>query len=190
MRDLARYRARSGSALSAISIGVLISVIVVLASASRFSNVLDYAGPNLASNQLAIHAGLPAARRESSCIETPRANSCAFTVTRRETATPAQLAAGAKQIAEGLGAQLVALDTPNAYLSGTQGGRNWSGQIYVATPQLLRAFGIKASEIDPKALVLTSRPGLSGVTGLVFDYSTAAKLGPGRSFRRQRPRIR
>jgi len=47
--------ARSGSALSAISIGVLISVIVVLAAASRFSNVLDYAGPNLDSNQLALH---------------------------------------------------------------------------------------------------------------------------------------
>jgi len=55
LRDLARYRARSGSALSAISIGVLISVIVVLAAASRFSNVLDYAGPNLDSNQLALH---------------------------------------------------------------------------------------------------------------------------------------
>ncbi len=52
LRDLARFRARSGSALAAISIGVLVAVIVILASASRFANVLDYAGPNLASNQL------------------------------------------------------------------------------------------------------------------------------------------
>jgi putative ABC transport system permease protein len=180
LRDLARYRARSGSALSAISIGVLISVIVVLAAASRFSNVFDYAGPNLASNQLAIHQGFPpqgqALYRRNAKGELVRVRS-----QKRETATPAELAVGAKQIAAGLGAQLVALDTPNAELSGTQGGRNWSGQIYVATPQLLRVFGIKESQIDPKALVLTSRPGLSGVNGLVFDYSTAAKLGPGQN---------
>jgi putative ABC transport system permease protein len=52
LRDLARYRARSGSALAAISLGVLVAVIVMLAAASRYGNVLDYAGPNLASNQL------------------------------------------------------------------------------------------------------------------------------------------
>jgi putative ABC transport system permease protein len=39
----------------------------------------------------------------------------------------------------------------------------------VATPQLLRAFGIKASEIDPSADVLSSRPGLSGVSGITLD---------------------
>ena len=35
LRDLARYRARSGSALAAISLGVLVAVIVMLAAASR-----------------------------------------------------------------------------------------------------------------------------------------------------------
>ena len=59
LRDLARYRARSGSALAAISLGVLVAVIVMLAAASRYGNVLDYAGPNLASNQLALHANTP-----------------------------------------------------------------------------------------------------------------------------------
>ena len=126
-----------------------------------------------------IRASRP--RAKPSTVETPRVELVRVRSQKRETATPAELAVGAKQIAAGLGAQLVALDTPNAELSGTQGGRNWSGQIYVATPQLLRAFGIKESQIDPKALVLTSRPGLSGVNGLVFDYSTAAKLGPGQN---------
>jgi putative ABC transport system permease protein len=171
LRDLARYRARSGSALSAISIGVLISVIVVLAAASRFSNVLDYAGPNLASNQLALHTGFPP---QGVILVHRNAKGQLVRVRhhKTETATPAQLAAGAEQIAKGLDAQLLALESPNAYLSGTQGGRSWSGQIYVATPQLLREFGIKASEINPKADVLTSRPGLSGVSGLVMDYGS------------------
>ena len=179
LRDLARYRARSGSALSAISIGVLISVIVVLAAASRFSNVLDYAGPNLASNQLALHQALPS--RGEIIVHRNAKGQLVRTHVKTETATPGQLAAGAAQIAKGLSAVLVPLETPNAYLSGRQGGRSWSGQIYVATPQLLRAFGIKASDIDPKADVLTSRPGLSGVSGLVMDYGQGNPKDPSAS---------
>src|SRR6202044_2677113 len=59
LRDLARYRARSGSALAAISLGVLVAVIVMLAASARYSNVLDYAGPNLSSNQLHLSTALP-----------------------------------------------------------------------------------------------------------------------------------
>ena len=167
LRDLARYRARSGSALAAI-------VIVVLAAASRFSNVLDYAGPNLSSNQLALHTALPP---RGVPIVKRQANGKLAHVkgVARESASPAKLSAGALQIAKGLNAKLIALETPNAFLSGRQGGRSWSGQIYVATPQLLRAFGIKASEINPKADVLTSRPGLSGVSGIAMGYGTSAK---------------
>ena len=55
LRDLSRYRARSGSALAAISIGILIAVIISVVSAARYANVLDYAGPNLASNQLIVY---------------------------------------------------------------------------------------------------------------------------------------
>ena len=55
LRDLARYRARSGSALAAITLGVLIAVLVSVLSAQRFGNVLDYAGPNVASDQLIVY---------------------------------------------------------------------------------------------------------------------------------------
>jgi len=184
LRDLARYRARSGSALSAISIGVLIAVIVILASASRFSNVLDYAGPNLSSDQLALHTAF--APQGVDIVSRNAKGHLVQVHPKTETATPAQLAAGAEQVAKGLNAQLIALESPNAFLEGTQGGRSWSGQIYVATPQLLRAFGIKTSEIDPKADVLTSRPGLSGVSGLSMGYGLSGKQsvlrgGPARS---------
>jgi putative ABC transport system permease protein len=46
---------------------------------------------------------------------------------------------------------------------------------------LLRAFGIKSSEIDPNADILSSRPGLSGVSGLDFEYASNNKTGPGGS---------
>jgi putative ABC transport system permease protein len=177
LRDLARYRARSGSALAAISLGVLIAVIVMLAAAARYGNVFDYAGPNLASDQIALHANTPP--QAGTTVITPhgkRTIKAAKAKTASETvATPQQLATHAESIAKGLGAQLIALETPNAGLTGTNLGRQWDGAVYVATPQLLHAFGITASEIDPKADVLSSRPGLSGVSGLGLDYSSNGK---------------
>ncbi len=173
LRDLARYRARSGSALAAISVGVLAAVIVMLAASARYGNVLDYAGPNLASNELALHANVPPP--PGTAIRTPngevhiqkKASSAATVATLLQ-----QLAAHAEAIARGLGAQLIALETPDAGLNATQGGRSWNGQIYVATPQLLQAFGIKASEINPNADVLSARPGLSGVSNMTFTYGS------------------
>ncbi|MGH9091438.1 MAG: FtsX-like permease family protein [Acidimicrobiales bacterium] len=172
LRDLARYRARSGSALAAISVGVLAAVIVMLAASARYGNVLDYAGPNLAANQLALHvnappAGKPLVRRNAAGRLVPVKHHPV------ETASPAELAASARRIAGGLGAQLVPLESPDVSLVGTEGGRSWNGAIYVATPRLLRAFGIAPSEIQPDADILSSRPGLSGVSGLDLYY------GPG-----------
>ena len=67
--------------------------------------------------------------------------------------TAAQIAAApkvAKDIAAVLGTtSLIALETSNANLDHAANGRSWSGQIYVATPQLLSAFGIKQSRSTP-----------------------------------------
>jgi putative ABC transport system permease protein len=179
LRDLARYRARSGSALAAISLGILVAVIVILAAASRYGNVLDYAGPNLASNQLWLNGNQPQ-QGQPILLRNAKGQLVPVTNPPVATATSAQLAASAKQIAKGLGAQLIPLESPNAGMvaKSTGGGRSWNGAIYVATPQLLRAFGITSSEIDPNADVLSSRPGLSGVSGLGLNYGSGGKFGP------------
>jgi putative ABC transport system permease protein len=169
LRDLSRYRARSGSALAAISVGVLAAVIVILAAAARYGNVLDYAGPNLASNQLWLHANTPPP--PGTVVLTPKGE-VRVEGSSANVATPQQLATSAQTIAKGLGAQLIPLQSPNANLNATQGGRSWNGAIYVATPQLLRTFGITQSQIDPNADVLTSRPGLSGVSNMTFTYGS------------------
>ncbi|MGH3214327.1 MAG: ABC transporter permease, partial [Trebonia sp.] len=136
LRDLARYRARSGPALAAISLSTLIAVIICVVSAARFGDVLDYAGPNLSSNQLIVYE--PGGGNGRSAV--PDNNP-----------TAAQIAAApkvAKDIAAALGTtSLIALETSNANLDHAANGRSWSGQIYVATPQLLSAFGIKQSQI-------------------------------------------
>jgi putative ABC transport system permease protein len=92
-----------------------------------------------------------------------------------EAASPAALARHAAAIARGLGAQLVALETPVASLAGRDLGRYWSGPIYVATPQLLAAFGIEPSAIRPDADVLSARPGLSDVAALDLNYAQSPK---------------
>ena len=54
--------------------------------------------------------------------------------------------------------------------------------MYVATPQLLAAFGIKASDVNPDADILTMRPGLSGISDMQLVYGGYFDLqggGPG-----------
>ncbi len=57
LRDLARYRARSASALAAIGLGVMIAVLIAILAQARYSDIWDPAGPNLASNQANIETG-------------------------------------------------------------------------------------------------------------------------------------
>jgi putative ABC transport system permease protein len=161
LRDLSRYRARSGSALAAISLGVLIAAMICVEVAARYGNVLDYVGPNLAPNQVAVYpasgpggpgpGGGPPAAPTSGQLRA--------------------MAAQAHGIAAALGSHdVITLEWTDATLDHAAPGRQWSGTIYVATPQLLRAFGIKASQINPKADILTMRPGLAGESKMQLTY--------------------
>src|SRR6266581_5711141 len=162
LRDLARYRARSGSALSAISLGVFIAALVCVLTAQRYGNVLDYAGPNVASNQIIVytpgHGGGPG-------------NGPGGSTSSGTASTPQAQAAVAQNIARALGSNtVIELDQAGASLQHAAAGRSWSGPVYVATPQLLAAFGIKASDVNPDADILTMRPGLSGLSDMQLLY--------------------
>jgi putative ABC transport system permease protein len=171
LRDLARYRARSGSALAAISLGVLIAVVISIVSAARFANVLDYAGPNLTSSQLVVYTpngqygpGGPA-------------NSAAGAITGGQIQA---MRTAAGHMASALGSHDVTeLDTTSASLQHAASGRNWSGPVYVATPALLRTFGIPASSVRPGADILTMRPGLSGLSRMELVYGDYGTKPPG-----------
>jgi putative ABC transport system permease protein len=172
LRDLARYRARSASALAAISLGVLIAVTISVVAAGRYGNVLDYAGPNLASDQVVVHT-------VTTSVRTVRPGG----PTAHPAATAATLhaeAKGAHAIAAALGStEVVALESTSASLWHAAPGRNWSGQVFVATPQLLRAFGIAPSSVRPSADILTMRPGLATTSRMLLVYNGyMAKTGP------------
>jgi putative ABC transport system permease protein len=167
LRDLVRYRARSGSALAAISLGALIAVLICVLTAQRYGNVLDYAGPNLASNQVIVYTPNGPGSGGPNGPSTPAI-----------TSTPQAQAAVARSIAKALGSNTdIELDQAGASLQHAAAGRSWSGPVYVATPQLLQAFGIKASDVNPDADFLTMRPGLSGISQLQLVYG--GYNGPG-----------
>jgi len=171
LRDLGRYRARSGSALAAISLGVLIAVMVCVLTAGRYGNVLDYAGPNLSSDQLIVYTP------GNSPVPGPNGDQPG-----QGSGNPKSWPATAHAIASELGSgNVVELDSTSASLMHAANGRSWSGPVYVATPQLLAAFGIKASQVNPNADILTMRPGLSGESKmqLVFGNYFEPNGGPG-----------
>jgi putative ABC transport system permease protein len=146
LRDLARYRARSGPALAAISLSVLIASIVSVVSAARFGDAVDYAGPNLTSSQLIVYP--PGHGNPNG--PPPTASQLATTRTT------------AQRIAASLDDRYtITLQTPSGSLQYGGSGRSWSGPTYVATPQLLNAFGITPAQVNPDADFLTKRPGLS-----------------------------
>jgi putative ABC transport system permease protein len=173
LRDLARYRARSGAALGAISLSVLIAVIICVTAAARFGDALDYVGPNLASNQLVVYPQEAATTPGATCVDAP--GGCPVL-------TSAQLAAmatHARDIAASLGSRDVVQleETDSALRRAVTSGRNFGGPVYVATPQLLRAYGITTAQVSPDADVLTVRPGLTSVTQMQLLYG-GTKFGP------------
>jgi putative ABC transport system permease protein len=176
----ANTKAFSGFALAAISLGVFIAALVCILTAQRYGNVLDYAGPNVASNQIIVYTpnGGPGGGGPGNG---PGGQSTSGTAS-----TPQAQAAVAQNIAKALGSNtVIELDQTSASLQHAAAGRSWSGPIYVATPQLLAAFGIKASDVNPDADFLTMRPGLSGISQLQLVYGGyfspggAGNAGPG-----------
>ena len=160
LRDLARYRARSGSVLAAISLGVMIAVVITVTAAARYGDVFDYAAPNLASNQLIVG-------------RTPNAPLLSATRT-------------TEAIGKALDArQIVGLERSTAYLVHPSPPFEAFGgnALSVATPQLLRAFGINPSEVNPNADILTSRPGFSGISGMDLTWCKSVQPPQHRSLR-------
>jgi putative ABC transport system permease protein len=166
LRDLARYRARSGAALSAISATVLIAVLICVLAAARFSNGVDYFGPNLRSDQVVVYtpSGAAAAGITSQNLCAPLGDESAAALSRYE--------AGVRAIASSLAASnVLTLETATGLLLQTSDGGTDVGLPYVGTPQLLAHYGIRASQIDPTAVVLTSRAGLASASALQLPFS-------------------
>jgi putative ABC transport system permease protein len=175
LRDMARYRARSGSALSAISLGIMIAVIICAVAVARYANVFDYVGPNMAANTLNVYSPPPA----GSQLFSPGQNGPQTQTAPTPPSVSAQVAT-AHAIASAVDAtDVVELDSPSVGLQNpSANGRQWNGPIYVATPALLRAYGINPSSIPSNVDILSSRPGLAG-SGVQLTFGGGGKGGDG-----------
>jgi len=164
LRDLVRYRARSGSALAAVTFAVFLATVICLVGSERTANPLNPSGPNLSSSQLVVTAGsspapgmmnLLTSAQEASLSR--RLDSLAASLHARS-AVPLENAAGLSQ-------------------AGASRHSNFTGSVYVATPQLLATYGIKASQIAPRTDVLTSRPGLAGLSSMEMIWANTSCSG-------------
>jgi putative ABC transport system permease protein len=164
LRDLVRYRARSGAALAATTFAVFLAMGICIVASIRFDNPLNWIGPNLSGSQVTVGAAQSTGPGEMTPL------------------SAAQLAALTTRVntfAASLHASAVPLETSAIlYQVGTQAHsvQNFTGpagddSVYVATPQLLATYGIKAGQIAPGTDILTMRPGLAGVPRLEMIFT-------------------
>ena len=171
LRDLARYRSRSGAALAAVSFAVFIATIAIVIASIRYDDALDYIGPNMASNQLILYNPGNDPSQYQPGQFTPAAKLAA--TQQQADAIAAQLHAPAPlELDLAVSANVAQPGQPTQNVYGTiiaLHDHEQAGLLWVATPALLKAFGISPSELNPAADVLTARAMLpsSGSLNLV-----------------------
>jgi putative ABC transport system permease protein len=150
LRDLVRYRARSGAALAAVTFAVFLAMGICIVASIRFDNPLNWIGQNLSSDQVYVNAALSPGIGQMTQLSGAQQASLG----RRVSTLAASLHTSAVPLESG--STLFQVGPPE------YGVQNFTGTVYVATPQLLATYGITASQIPPGTVILTMRPGLAG----------------------------
>jgi putative ABC transport system permease protein len=120
LRDLVRYRARSGAALAAVSFATFLAMLICIVASVRFSNVLDYTGQNLTSSQLVFYT----------CDHSPGSSRQALSQG-QDTKLEQQVNSWASSVRA---TSVLPLEDAGATLQQTgRANNNFSGPLYVAT---------------------------------------------------------
>jgi putative ABC transport system permease protein len=154
LRDLVRYRARSGAALAATTFAAFLAMGICIVASIRFDNPLNWIGPDLSGTQVYIPSQLSPGPGQAA---------------QPSSAQLAALTTRVNALAASMHAATVPLESAGTLYQAGQpvhGVQNFTGTVYVATPRLLATYGIKASQIAPGTDVLTMRPGLAGLPRL------------------------
>jgi putative ABC transport system permease protein len=185
VRDLGRYRTRSGAALAAVTFAIFAAVLTCILTSASYANPLTYAGPNLAPNQLIVyepHSLFHGSSYEQTSPPTPAQQHALAVAVRALAATlharfaieldaagrpdPSPFTDPNPTNQQATLWQAVSTGTVPRETAMLQDSANYTGTLYVATPALLRAFGIAPGQVSPGTDILTARAGLAGVPGL------------------------
>ena len=159
LRDLVRYRARSGAALAATTFAVFLAMAICVVASTQFENPLNPAGPNLSSSQLIFYTQPPIGGAPFNELSSARLGSLG----RQVDSYAAGLHARPVLPLETAGAMLYQQSTRQhqSFRGPVPIVVHFTGTLYVATPQVLATYGIKASQISPGSDILTMRPGMA-----------------------------
>ena len=163
LRDLVRYRVRSGAALAATTFAVFLAMAICIVASMKFDDPLNWSGPNLSSSQLIAYTYY----QNGGTRTPPLSNAQAASLSGRVNTLAASLHAQSVLPLETAGSQP---EIAGLSQVGAQAHDNFTGTVYVATPQLLATYGIKASQIAPGTDILTMRPGLAGLPRMEMSW--------------------
>ena len=168
LRDLVRYRARSGAALAATTFAVFLATGICVVTSVQFENVLAWTGPNLSSSQVIVYAQPPQGGPNAA----PLTSTQLAEVSRHVSSLAATLHAPSAVPLESAAATL--------HQAGAQAHKDFTGTMYVATPQLLTSYRITAGQIAPGTDVLTMRPGMASLPDMELTWGNyGIQQGPG-----------
>jgi putative ABC transport system permease protein len=178
LRDLARYQARSGAALAAITLALGIAAAVVIVAAAEEKQSAGEP-PNLSNRQIRVYTGATYGP-ELVAIQTPAELERMAGRVRGLAASLDDAAVIPLHNAYQPGARPMATDGIREHFTGVLSrkiddpeSKRWSGRgmncfgpagcyviesrLYVATPALLRYVGIDPAEVDPRTDFLANR---------------------------------
>jgi putative ABC transport system permease protein len=165
LRDLARYQARSGAALAAVTLALgIAATVVVTASAEEAKRASE--PPSLSDRQVRVYLGPPEAR-ELTPVDAP-ARIDQLTAGTRQVASQLDHATmlplrkvvepGVRPMPVGDTRVLPTIELARRFGSPEEGKSYRSqSQLYVATPAVLRYLGIDPATIDPSTDFLVDR---------------------------------
>lgn len=179
LRDLARYQARSGAALAAVSLAVGIAATIAISAAAQQTHDRSATVGNLPSDQLIVWVnGSPDSPGGGKVAAAPGQNGPAGPSQQQIDGARSAAASMAQSLGAGSPLELDALTNPAAASSRLRPGGGYAQivdpiterghkgfsfveQPYLATGALLEHYGITASDIHAGTEVLTSRTDLT-----------------------------
>ena len=172
LRDLARYQARSGAALAAITLAVGIAATIAISASAALAAVGPTTG-NVGTNQLIVRltdargSGGPLPEQAPEQLQAARAHVDQLAASLGAVQVPLEMGVNPTSPDTATGGRVGGGEAPASMVRRTAVDRGFQEELvavlYVATPELLAHFDIKATAVGRTTDVISSRTDLAGL---------------------------